>query len=107
MMLLAIILLILAGYWISPRPSMAYFILGFGAGVLCCACIIAFILPRFWPLTREILNWDRVAQLIKEHDDRAAYNNYPAGGNAGLDSSLQSGVIGPACLSRSVRHFRP
>ena len=66
-LLLALIVVVFIGYWVSPQPPMAYFILGFGAGILCCVCIIAFILPRFWPLTREILNWDRVAELIKEH----------------------------------------
>jgi polyferredoxin len=71
-LLLAIIALILIAYWLSPWPSAARFILGFGVGALWCVCVIAFILPRLWPLTREILNWERIDQLIKEHDSKSA-----------------------------------
>ena len=68
MLLLTLIIVVFIGYWISPLPALAYFILGLGAGVVFSVCAIACILPRFWPLTREILNWDRIAELIKEHD---------------------------------------
>ena len=67
---LAIILLSVLGYWISPSKPVAYFTVGLGAGGLVCTCAIAFILPRFWPLTREILNWEKVEDLIREHDGK-------------------------------------
>jgi hypothetical protein len=65
---LAIIAITVLGYWTSPSRPLAYFVAGLGAGGLFCACVFAFILQRFWPLTREILNWDRIDELIKEHD---------------------------------------
>jgi hypothetical protein len=61
------------GFFLPPRFSMfGCFILGLCAGGMISIVTFAFILPRFWPLTREILNWDRIAELIKEQDDHAA-----------------------------------
>jgi hypothetical protein len=66
-LLLAIIALVGLAFWLCPWPSARYFILGFGVGGLWCACVVAFIVPAFWPLTREVLNWERIEQLLKEH----------------------------------------
>jgi hypothetical protein len=67
--ILTLSILFAIGFLLPESPIFSYFILGLGGGVLLCLCIVAFILPRFWPLTREIMDWDRVAQLLKEHDD--------------------------------------
>jgi hypothetical protein len=71
-LLLAIIVLVSIAYWFLTWRWAAYFILGLGVGCLWCVCVIAFILPRLWPLTREILNWERIDQLIKEHGSKPA-----------------------------------
>ena len=69
---LAIIVLSILGYWISPSPPAGCFVLGLGAGGLVSAFGIAFIVARFWPLTREILNWEKIEQLIREHDAKSS-----------------------------------
>ena len=69
MLWLVMSILTLIAYWISPSRPLACFIVGFGSGGLWCIWIFALILPRLWRLTREILNWNRIEELIKEHDD--------------------------------------
>jgi hypothetical protein len=73
---LALIAVSLIGYfvadWLTPWPWAAYLILGFGAGALWSIGVIAYIVPQFWPLTREVLNWERIEQLIKEQEDKSA-----------------------------------
>jgi hypothetical protein len=54
---------------IPGPPSIKYFVLGFTTGGLYCACVFGVIFQRFWPLTREVLNWEKVEQLLKEHDE--------------------------------------
>jgi len=55
--------------FLIPVPSpYKCFVLGFMAGGLFCIFVVAFKFPRTWPLTREILKWDRIEELLKEND---------------------------------------
>jgi len=70
--LLILGILAVVSFWIPVPPVFHYFVIGFITGGLFCLCVMSFLIPRLWPLTREVLNWDRIEQLIKEHDDKAA-----------------------------------
>jgi hypothetical protein len=42
--------------------------LGFTVGPMFSLCAFTCILPWLWPLTRKVLNWDKIEELLKEHD---------------------------------------
>lgn len=53
----------------DPVPlSYKCFVYGFAAGGFFFPLCLAFLVPRIWRLTREILNWERIEQLLKEND---------------------------------------
>jgi hypothetical protein len=70
-LILILAFLAIVAFLIPVRPSYKCLVLGFVAGGLYCLCVWAFLIPRFWPLTREVLNWDRIEQLLEEHDGSA------------------------------------
>ena len=70
-LILILSVLAIVVFLIPVRLPYKCFLFGFTVGGLYSVCVFAFILPRFWPLTREVLNWDRVEELLKEHDKSA------------------------------------
>src|ERR1035438_7669164 len=59
---------------IAPHASPRYgwFLLGFVSGAIYLTVTSLVRGVQSWPLTREIMDWERVDQLVREHEDRVA-----------------------------------
>ena len=68
--ILALTLLVLFGttlVFISGRPEVGLFCLGFIASLILVNISILVQLRSAWPALREVINWERVEKLLKEN----------------------------------------
>ena len=71
-LVLLIVVLSLLPFLIFPPTPGRYILVGFGFGALCgvflCVIVWMRMVARQWPLSREILDWEKVEELLKEQE---------------------------------------